>query len=68
MALKYDLISTVDAMEIKLHNKFLTQILLGKQTGMCYGSTQRPYLVSRKKNLFLKTAIHFILYKLTAAC
>jgi len=47
--LKYNLISTVDAMEIKLHNKVLTQILLGKQTGMCYTSTQRPYLVSRKK-------------------
>jgi len=49
MTLKYNLISTVDATEIILQNKFLTLILLGKQTGTCHTSTQRPYLVSRKK-------------------
>jgi len=45
MTLKCNLISTVDATEIMLRNKFLKQILFGKQTGPCDTSTQRPYLV-----------------------
>jgi hypothetical protein len=56
-------------MEIMLHNKFLTQILLRKQTGTCYTSTQRPYLVSRKKIIISRNnTFYSILYNLIAAC
>jgi len=53
MTLKYNLISTVYATETMLHNKFLTKILLGKQTDTCHTSTQGPYLISRKKKIII---------------